>query len=141
MAGRKSQKNRKQDDPASDDAPSFESSIHELQEIVGHLEDGTLPLEESMQQFERGISLLRNCYQVLEQAEQRIEVLTGISEDGSMETSAFDASATFDSSSPGGKSASQGVDEAPADEQEREETPARGRTKPRRGRTTDESLF
>ena len=46
-----------------------------------------------MEQFERGISLLRNCYQVLEQAEQRIEVLTSVAEDGTVETEAFDAAA------------------------------------------------
>lgn len=79
-----------------DEAPSFEESVSELQQIVSKLEDGSLPLEDSMSQFERGISLLKNCYQVLEQAEQRIEILTGIGEDGSVETEAFDATATVD---------------------------------------------
>ena len=77
MAGKKSQQ-----DHAETEAPSFEGAIVELQRIVGQLEDGSLPLEESMEQFERGISLLRNCYKVLEQAEQRIEVLTSVAEDG-----------------------------------------------------------
>ena len=72
MAGRKSG-----EEQVEHESLSFEGSIVELQSIVGQLEDGSLPLEESMQQFERGISLLRNCYQVIEQAEQRIEVLTG----------------------------------------------------------------
>lgn len=80
----------------SDEAPSFEESVTELQQIVSQLEDGSLPLEDSMSQFERGISLLKNCYQVLEQAEQRIEILTGIGEDGSAETAPFDARATVD---------------------------------------------
>lgn len=79
-----------------DDAPSFEESVAELQQIVSKLEDGSLPLEDSMSQFERGISLLKNCYQVLEQAEQRIEILTGIGEDGSVTTEPFDATATVD---------------------------------------------
>lgn len=80
----------------ADDTPSFEESVSELQQIVSRLEDGALPLEDSMSQFERGISLLKNCYQVLEQAEQRIEILTGIGEDGSAETEPLDATATVD---------------------------------------------
>lgn len=80
----------------ADETPSFEESVSELQLIVSQLEDGSLPLEDSMTQFERGISLLKNCYQVLEQAEQRIEILTGIGEDGSTETAPFDATATVD---------------------------------------------
>jgi exodeoxyribonuclease VII small subunit len=79
-----------------DDAPSFEESVVELQQIVSKLEDGSLPLEGSMSQFERGISLLKNCYQILEQAEQRIEILTSIGDDGSIETERFDATATAD---------------------------------------------
>ena len=81
---------------SDDSTPSFEESVAELQQIVGTLEDGSLPLEESMSQFERGVGLLKNCYQVLGQAEQRIEVLTGIDEDGSVQTEAFDATATVD---------------------------------------------
>ena len=80
----------------ADDTTSFEESVSELQQIVSRLEDGSLPLEDSMSQFERGISLLKNCYQVLEQAEQRIEILTGIGEDGSAKTEPFDATATVD---------------------------------------------
>lgn len=107
-------------------SPSFEESVQELQQIVGQLEDGSLPLEESMQQFERGISLLRNCYQVLEQAEQRIEILTGVSEDGTAETAEFDASATFE--------------KEVADTRNVEKSTGR-KSKSRRGPTSDESLF
>jgi exodeoxyribonuclease VII small subunit len=123
VAGRKSQSEQ-----ADTEAPSFEGSIVELQNIVGQLEDGSLPLEESMEQFERGISLLRNCYQVLEQAEQRIELLTSVAEDGTVETEPFDASATFDSSASGAKS--KGSDKA-----------APKTSKARRGPASDESLF
>ncbi len=128
MAGKKSQQKQ-----AETEAPSFEGSIVELQNIVGQLEDGSLPLEESMEQFERGISLLRNCYQVLEQAEQRIEVLTSVAEDGTVETETFDAAATFDSPSGGANSAS-GKSSTP-------DKPAPRKPKARRGPTTDESLF
>ena len=101
-----------------------------MQSIVGQLEDGSLPLEESMEQFERGISLLRNCYQVLEKAEQRIEVLTSVSEDGTVETAAFDAAATFDSPVTETKPGASGKPASTAK-----------KTKARRGPTTDESLF
>jgi exodeoxyribonuclease VII small subunit len=137
VAGRKSQQ-----EPADEEGPTFEGSIVELQDIVGQLEDGSLPLEDSMQQFERGISLLRNCYQVLEQAEQRIEVLTGVAEDGTVETKSFDASSTFDSQSAKGKAASgesKSSDEGTSDG----DKPATGKSKSkaRRGPTSDESLF
>ena len=75
---------------------SFEESLMELQQIVGGLEEGTLGLEESMQRFEKGIKLLRDCYRVLEQAEQRIEILTGTDADGNPVIAPFDATATID---------------------------------------------
>lgn len=79
-------------------APTFEESISELQTIVSQLEGGSLSLEESMSQFERGIGLLSSCYQVLSSAEQRIEILTGISRDGVVSTAPFDATATMNES-------------------------------------------
>ena len=54
----------------------FEESIGELEEIVRQLEKGELPLEESLKQFEKGIGLARRCQAVLEQAEQKIHLLT-----------------------------------------------------------------
>ena len=76
---------------------SFEDALVELQDIVGNLEAGTTSLHDSIQQFERGVTLLKGCYQVLEGAEQRIEILTSIDRDGQPETEAFDASATIES--------------------------------------------
>ena len=54
----------------------FEQSINELEGIVKELEKGELTLEESLQQFEKGIGLARRCQDVLNQAEQKIEILT-----------------------------------------------------------------
>ncbi|WP_133137869.1 exodeoxyribonuclease VII small subunit [Legionella rowbothamii] len=54
----------------------FEQSIGELEEIVRQLEKGELTLEDSLKQFEKGISLARRCQDVLQQAEQKIEMLT-----------------------------------------------------------------
>lgn len=86
-------------------AAGFEDSLAELQQIVARLEDGSLPLEESMQQFETGIGLLRQCYQVLEAAEARIEILTGADRQGNPRTKPFDSSATFQAAPSSSKTA------------------------------------
>jgi exodeoxyribonuclease VII small subunit len=78
--------------------PNFEESLSELQQIAHDLEEGSLGLEESLRRFERGITLLRLCYRTLEQAEQRIEILTGLDASGNAATAPFDASATVDPS-------------------------------------------
>jgi exodeoxyribonuclease VII small subunit len=53
----------------------FESAIAELETIVKTLEEGDLPLEKSLELFERGVQLSRFCHTKLEAAEQRIEIL------------------------------------------------------------------
>jgi exodeoxyribonuclease VII small subunit len=53
----------------------FESAIAELESIVKKLEDGDLPLEQSLELFERGVQLSRFCHSRLEAAERRIEIL------------------------------------------------------------------
>ena len=56
-------------------AKSFETSLEALEEIVHKIEEGDLPLEESLGLFEQGIHLSRECQERLSQAERRIEVL------------------------------------------------------------------
>ena len=53
----------------------FEAAIAELEAIVKKLEEGDLPLETSLQLYERGVQLSRFCHSRLEEAERRIEVL------------------------------------------------------------------
>jgi exodeoxyribonuclease VII small subunit len=53
----------------------FEAALAELDAIVKKLEDGDLPLEQSLQLFERGVQLSRFCHARLEEAERRIEIL------------------------------------------------------------------
>ncbi len=60
---------------SNDTAKSFESSLEELERIVGELEQGELPLERSLELFEQGVKLSRECQDRLNQAERRIEVL------------------------------------------------------------------
>lgn len=54
---------------------SFETSLEALEQIVQDLEAGDLPLEKSLELFEQGIRLSRECQERLSQAERRIEVL------------------------------------------------------------------
>ena len=54
---------------------SFETSLAELEQIVAKLENGDLPLEDSLELFEKGITLSRECRTRLANAERRIEIL------------------------------------------------------------------
>ena len=63
-------------DPATDDPVArFEGSLSELEAIVAKMERGDLPLEESLQLFERGMGLTRVCRTSLESAELRVRNL------------------------------------------------------------------
>jgi exodeoxyribonuclease VII small subunit len=75
---------------------SFEACLAELQEVVRQLEEGRLGLAESIAGFERGISLLRHCYQSLEQAEQKIEILSGFDQAGNPVVATFEAASTLE---------------------------------------------
>lgn len=56
-------------------ARTFEASLNELEQIVKQLEEGDLPLEESLKLFENGVRLSRECRERLTTAERRIDVL------------------------------------------------------------------
>ena len=51
---------------------SFEQSLARLDEIVRHLENGDLPLKESLTLFEEGTGLIKNCGMMLDEAEQQV---------------------------------------------------------------------
>jgi exodeoxyribonuclease VII small subunit len=55
---------------------SFERAIEELESIVKRLEDGKVPLEESVAIYERGEALKRRCDELLRQAEARVDKIT-----------------------------------------------------------------
>jgi exodeoxyribonuclease VII small subunit len=67
----------------------FEASLAELEEIVGKLEAGDLPLESSLELFEKGIHLSRECRDRLSSAERRIEILVKEA-DGSLSAKPID---------------------------------------------------
>jgi exodeoxyribonuclease VII small subunit len=55
---------------------SFEQAIDQLETIVKRLEEGKVPLEESVAIYERGEQLKRRCEELLRQAEARVEKIT-----------------------------------------------------------------
>ena len=55
--------------------PDLEKSLAELETIVATLEEGDIPLEQALKQFEKGIKLSRDCQTALQSAEQRVQVL------------------------------------------------------------------
>jgi exodeoxyribonuclease VII small subunit len=54
----------------------FEKALHELESIVGQLERGDVPLEKSIEIYERGNKLKAHCEQLLRKAELKVEVIT-----------------------------------------------------------------
>jgi exodeoxyribonuclease VII small subunit len=55
---------------------TFEQSMLELEALVTKMEQGDLPLEDALQNFERGIVLARHSQQKLKDAEQKVQILT-----------------------------------------------------------------
>ena len=53
----------------------FEAALAELEQIIQRMEDGRLPLEESISAYRRGSELLKHCQQQLADAERKIQVL------------------------------------------------------------------
>lgn len=62
-------------DNKANDSLSYEAALAELERIVRQMEDGDLPLEQSLDLFERGMTLARLCRERLQAAEQRIETI------------------------------------------------------------------
>ncbi|MDR0564920.1 MAG: exodeoxyribonuclease VII small subunit [Azoarcus sp.] len=56
---------------------TFEAAMSELENIVRQMETGNLPLEQALEQYRRGVVLLRHCQEKLDVAEQQIRVLEG----------------------------------------------------------------
>lgn len=69
--------------PTTPPEMTFEASMQELENIVKQMEQGELPLDEALKQFERGIQLARKSQQTLSAAEQKVQVL--MQQDGETE--------------------------------------------------------
>ena len=63
----------------------YESLIKELGVILQKLEEGSLPLEEAVQQYERGMQLTQEAQKILDTAEQKIQILTSTEQGETLE--------------------------------------------------------
>jgi exodeoxyribonuclease VII small subunit len=78
-----------------DEVVPFEAALEQIQQIGRELEEGALGLEESLERFEAGIRLIRQCHATLEKAEQRIKILTDVDAEGNPKLEDFDATSTL----------------------------------------------
>ena len=76
-----------QNDNDAKPVESFETCLDELEKVVKELEGGDLPLERSLELFERGMTLSDTCRKQLEEAETRVEMM--IRKDGKMAAEPF----------------------------------------------------
>lgn len=74
--------------------PCFEEAIERLEAIVRSLEEGELGLEKALGRYEEGVKMLRHAHALLEGAERRVELLTGVDPEGRPQTEPFDDRAT-----------------------------------------------
>ncbi|RLD12100.1 MAG: exodeoxyribonuclease VII small subunit [Chlamydiae bacterium] len=84
---------------------SFEDSLAQLENVVGKMEGGDIPLDECIDLYEKGVKLAGFCAKELDAAEKRIEKLHKKNE-GEFETTPFDE----DDTSKGGKTDNVGSD-------------------------------
>ncbi|MEX2114017.1 MAG: exodeoxyribonuclease VII small subunit, partial [Pirellulales bacterium] len=72
----------------------FEQALERLEVIVRELEEGSIGLAEGLAHYEEGVRLLRQCYQLIEGVERRIELLNRVDSAGSEECEPFDEDST-----------------------------------------------
>lgn len=68
----------------------FEAALQQLENTVNQLESDDVTLEQALELFETGVKMSRLCAKQLEEAEQKVELLLNVSDDGSVETTPFD---------------------------------------------------
>lgn len=73
--------------PLENQSPNFEAALNDLEEMIQKMESGQLSLEDSLQNFEAGISLARQCQQALKTAEQKVQML--IEKNGELQAEPF----------------------------------------------------
>ena len=79
---RRMAKNERPAQETPPETPSFEQALDRLEELVHLLEDGQLGLSEAMSRYEEGVKLLRRVYEMLEGAQRKIELLSGVDAEG-----------------------------------------------------------
>ncbi len=81
---------KKKHTPRDECVASFEESLEELEKIVAELESGKLGLSDALARYEQGVKHLKSCQQLLERAERKIELLSGVDADGNPITQPFE---------------------------------------------------
>jgi exodeoxyribonuclease VII small subunit len=70
----------------------FEVALREIESIVGRLEGGELDLDDSLEQYQKGIETLKECHLLLKNAERKITLLSGFDAEGNPIEVPFDES-------------------------------------------------
>jgi exodeoxyribonuclease VII small subunit len=73
--------------------PSFEKLLERIESIIARLESGKLGLDESLAEYEEGVKHLKVCLQMLDKAEHKVSLLTGVDGDGTPISQRFDEAA------------------------------------------------
>jgi len=86
---------KKTSDRGKDDLSklSFEEAIRALSQIVEKIESGQVPLQESLEQYERGMRLIAHCRRILQEAEKRIAQIEEVREAPKLEEEKTEESA------------------------------------------------
>ena len=80
----------KHDRASAPEKPTFEEALSQLDAIVQELEEGQIGLAQGLTRYEEGVKLLKQCYQLLEHAQRRIELLSRVDPDGRVHSEPFD---------------------------------------------------
>jgi exodeoxyribonuclease VII small subunit len=83
---------RDKSNPERNEDEPFEVMLQQLEDTVRKLEQGNLGLQDSLEAYQLGIDRLKRCHKILAEAELKIEMLSGVDEDGKPVTRAVDAS-------------------------------------------------
>lgn len=75
--------------PRAKKTTDFETSLNELETLVNQIEQGDLSLEDALGAFEQGVKLTRECQSILDQAEQKVQVL--IEKNGELHSQPFNS--------------------------------------------------
>jgi exodeoxyribonuclease VII small subunit len=70
-----------------DTQPSFESQLAELENLVRQMEQGSMPLDASLEAFEKGVQLAKRCHQMLDEASQKVTEIKQSGEESPLDPS------------------------------------------------------
>lgn len=57
---------------------NLEEALHEISTLIDEMEHSNPTLEQSLDKFERGVSLIKKCQRILQKAEQKVQILTQV---------------------------------------------------------------